>query len=109
MLADGMRSKGVPEQYVAWMERKLAGRRTVLCFDDYESETFDITHGIDQGCPLSCIFYLSYNSALIEIAGKYKGTRAELVLGFIDDVALMARGRDAGEAMEGVKNMMERR
>ena len=87
----------------------MAGRRTTLCFDDYISESFDIAHGIDQGCPLSCIFYLFYNSALLEIAGKSKGSRAELAVGFIDDVALLARGRDADEATSRVKQMMERR
>jgi hypothetical protein len=71
-------------------------------------EPFDIQHGIDQGCPLSCIFYLFYNSGLIEIAGKGKGSKAELAVGFIDDVALLARGRDADEATARVKHMMER-
>lgn len=110
-LARAMRAKGVPEQYVAWTERKLEGRTTELKFDDYKSDEFIIRHGIDQGCPLSCISYLFYNSGLIETArpgeGRKKG-KEELAVGYIDDVALLVRARKMETATAKLKDMMER-
>ncbi|KAF8580431.1 hypothetical protein K439DRAFT_1302970, partial [Ramaria rubella] len=69
-----------------WIRRKMQGRRTSICFDDYQSETYDIDNGCDQGCPLSVLFY---NAALLEVAEEKAG---ELTLGFIDDVNLLAEG-----------------
>lgn len=46
---------------------------TLLKFDDYTSCELGIEHGIDQECPLSCIFYLFYNSGLIEITRGGEG------------------------------------
>ncbi|QRV90419.1 Reverse transcriptase [Ceratobasidium sp. AG-Ba] len=87
-LAHNMRMKGIPEEIVAWTERKLQGRRTLIKFDDFTSEWFDIEHGIDQGCPLSCIFYLIYNSGAVELANS---DNQEMASGFVDDIALLAR------------------
>ncbi|QRW04674.1 Reverse transcriptase from transposon X-element protein [Ceratobasidium sp. AG-Ba] len=111
MLAHNLRKSGIPEEYVTWAERKLAGRTTVLKFDDYESEKFEIKHGIDQGCPLSCIFYIFYNSDLIRVAKTPTGQskREELAVGYIDDVALLARAATMEEAEEKLRDMMERK
>ncbi|KAF8596909.1 hypothetical protein BDV93DRAFT_570444 [Ceratobasidium sp. AG-I] len=46
------------------MLRKLDGRTTCLAFDDFESDPLPVRNGIDQGCPLSVIYYLIYNSPL---------------------------------------------
>ncbi|QRV80136.1 Reverse transcriptase from transposon X-element protein [Ceratobasidium sp. AG-Ba] len=110
MLAHNLRKSGIPEDYVTWMERKLAGRTTVLKFDDYESDKFEVKHGIDQGCPLSCIFYIFYNSDLIKVARAPtgRGKREELAVGYIDDVALLTRAATMEEAEEKLRNMMER-
>ncbi|KAF8754472.1 Reverse transcriptase (RNA-dependent DNA polymerase) [Rhizoctonia solani] len=59
---------GIPLAIVNWTARKLEGRGTTMKFDDFESKPFEIQHGIDQGCPLLCIFYLIYNSDLIKRA-----------------------------------------
>ncbi|QRV77059.1 Reverse transcriptase from transposon X-element protein [Ceratobasidium sp. AG-Ba] len=110
MLAHNLRKSGIPEEYVTWTERKLTGRTTTLKFDDYESDKFEIKHGIDQGCPLSCIFYIFYNSDLIRVAKTPSGQskRGELAVGYIDDVALLARATTMEEAEEKLKDMMER-
>ncbi|QRV81841.1 RNA-directed DNA polymerase from mobile element jockey [Ceratobasidium sp. AG-Ba] len=110
MLAHNLRKSGIPEDYVTWMERKLAGRTTVLKFDDYESDKLEIKHGIDQGCPLSCIFYIFYNSNLVRVARAPTGRnkREELAVGYIGDVALLARAPTMDEAGEKLKDMMER-
>jgi ribonuclease HI len=114
MLARAMRSRGVPNEYVAWMERKLEGRKTALKFDDFTSDEFEIHHGIDQGCPLSCIFYLFYNSGLLEVAKRGAGRggmrgRKELAVGYIDDVALLARAKTMDAAIDRLKDLMERK
>jgi ribonuclease HI len=104
-LAHNMRMKGIPEPIVAWTERKLDGRRTKLKIDDFTSEWFDINHGIDQGCPLSCIYYLLYNSGAVELADP---DNQELASGFVDDIALLARAKTLGEANTKLESMMER-
>ncbi|QRV96882.1 Reverse transcriptase from transposon X-element protein [Ceratobasidium sp. AG-Ba] len=96
---------GIPEEIVAWTERKLQGRRTLIKFDDYTSEWFNIEHGIDQGCPLSCIFYLLYNSGAVELADP---ENQELASGFVDDIALLARAKTLGEANDKLVSMMDR-
>ncbi|EUC61565.1 reverse transcriptase from transposon X-element protein, putative [Rhizoctonia solani AG-3 Rhs1AP] len=105
MLTHNMKKIGIPKAIINWTTRKLEGRKTALKFDDYISNTFEITHGIDQGCPLSCIFYLIYNSDLIRVAKQNKG---ELAVGYIDDVALLAEGVDFYRANAKLKRMMER-
>jgi hypothetical protein len=110
MLAHAMKRKGVPEGYIRWAERKLEGRTTILRFDNYTSDEFIIQHGIDQGCPLSCIFYLFYNSGLIEVAEVRERRRGmwELVVGYIDDVVLLVRASTMEEATGRIKEMVER-
>ncbi|CUA77302.1 putative RNA-directed DNA polymerase from transposon BS [Rhizoctonia solani] len=66
-LAANMRRIGVPEPYVTWTLTKLDGRVTTLTFDDYTSPELAILNGIDQCCPLSVFYYLTYNSPLIRI------------------------------------------
>ncbi|KAF8750374.1 Reverse transcriptase (RNA-dependent DNA polymerase) [Rhizoctonia solani] len=97
---------GIPSAIVNWTARKLEGRGTTMKFDDFESKPFEIRHGIDQGCPLSCIFYLIYNSDLIKVA---QSTRGELAVGYIDDVAFLAEGVDFTQANAKLKRMMERK
>lgn len=75
----------------------MSGRKTTLTFDDYSSEAFEIVSGIDQGCPLSVILYLFYNSDLVDISiprNALDGT------GYIDDVAFLATGKTSAGPME---------
>jgi hypothetical protein len=104
-LVHNMRMKGIPEPIVACTEHKLEGRRTTLKIDDFTSDWFNIVHGIDQGCPLLCIYYLLYNSGAIELANP---NNQELASGFIDDIALLARVKTLGEANSKLESMMER-
>lgn len=60
---------------------------------------------MDQGCPLSVIEFLFYNVNLLDIARPQEGS---LTLGFIDDVALVARGKSFEEVNEKLKDLMER-
>ncbi|KAF8703185.1 Reverse transcriptase (RNA-dependent DNA polymerase), partial [Rhizoctonia solani] len=73
MLTHNMWKLGIPLAIVNWTTRKLEGRGTTMKFNDFESEPFEIQHGIDQGCLLLCIFYLIYNSDLIKVAQSTRG------------------------------------
>jgi hypothetical protein len=104
-LADNMRKLGIPSTYVKWMLAKLDGRTTCLAFDDFESEQLPVRNGIDQGCPLSVIFYLLYNSGLVRVPKK-KGR--EMCLAYIDDVTYLAWGDDFQETHATLQDMMSR-
>ena len=99
-----MRLKGIPPEYTAWYYKRLKGRRTALTFDDFTSDPFLILMGLDQGCPLSPIAFLFYNADLIDIT---KHSRDKLGLGFIDDTAFAARGKDFEEANKKPREIME--
>jgi hypothetical protein len=41
---------------INWIEKiKLKKLKTILTFDNYESEPFEVTNGLDQGPPSSTI------------------------------------------------------
>ena len=104
ILCHNMRTRGVPEGYVKFVERMLTGRRTKICFDDHETEAFDVDNGIGQGDPLSMILYLFYNADILDM------TRAsnELAIGYVDDLALIAIGDSFDQTHAILKEMMER-
>jgi hypothetical protein len=43
----------------------MAGCKTILIFDNYESDPFEVTNGLNQGDPPSSVFYSFYNANLI--------------------------------------------
>ncbi|EPS93230.1 hypothetical protein FOMPIDRAFT_1136589 [Fomitopsis schrenkii] len=60
-----MRSMGIPEKVVTWIQRKMEGHKTRLTFDDFTSALFEIISGLDQGCTLSVLLYKIYNQLLL--------------------------------------------
>ncbi|CCO36979.1 Putative 115 kDa protein in type-1 retrotransposable element R1DM AltName: Full=ORF 2 [Rhizoctonia solani AG-1 IB] len=104
-LARNMQDMGVPGGYINWMLTKLDGRVTSLAFDDYVSPELPILNGIDQGCPLSVFFYLTYNSPLIRVP---KPRANELSIGYIDDVTFIAWGKTFEETHEALADIMSR-
>jgi hypothetical protein len=50
-LTHNLKRRRVPTTIVRYVKQLLSGRRTRLKFDDYVSETTDITNGIGQGEP----------------------------------------------------------
>ncbi|CUA67582.1 putative RNA-directed DNA polymerase from transposon BS [Rhizoctonia solani] len=105
-LAENMRELGVPTVYVNWMLAKLNGRTTSLAFDDYTSAPLPIDNGIDQGCPLSVVFYLLYNAPLVKIPHPASN---ELCIAYIDDVTFVAVGATFEENHRTLVDMMTRR
>jgi len=106
-LLHNLRAAGIPQEYVNWYKRRLDNRTTSLTFDDYQSHSFNVINGIDQGCPLSPIAFIFYNSPLLKVAHP-SPRKGELSLGFIDDVALAAKANSYEAANEKLRQMMER-
>ena len=103
-LFHNMRSCWVPEEYINWYKTRMTGRATMLEFDDYCSPLFQIESSIDQGCPLSALAFLFYNADVLDIADTKNG---ELVLGFIDNITIMARGSSFSTANAKLLHMLE--
>ena len=97
--------KGVPLAYTNWILNRLQGCKTRIQFDDFISEPLDIDNGCDQGDPTSVILYHFYNASLIDIA---KEKQAELVPAFINDVTLLAGGKDFSTTLVKIHSMMTR-
>lgn len=103
-LLHNMRMRGIPEEYVQFVDRMLTDRRTKLKFDDYESFWTYIINGLGQGDPLSMIVFQFYNAPLLDIPQD----RTEDAVAFADDTALIAIGRNFQETNAKLKDMMER-
>jgi ribonuclease HI len=102
-LIHNLRRRRIPTAYVTFIQQLLANRRTKLKFDDYTSEAIYILNGIGQGDPLSMLLYIIYNADLLQITGD---ENTEDSLGFVDDIALIAIGKDFEETTRRLRNMM---
>ncbi|GBE84554.1 RNA-directed DNA polymerase from mobile element jockey [Sparassis crispa] len=103
-LFHNMHTRGVPKEIINWLQRRLEGRHTRILFDDFKSALFEIISSIDQGCPLSVILYEFYNSDLFEIAYRVPDS---LALGYIDDAAITAIGKNYTETHEILRGYMD--
>ena len=83
----------------------LTSRRTRIHFNNYTSELMDITNGIGQGNPLSMLLYIIYNADLLDLPDDLNN---EDVLGYVDDIALLAIGNNFEETTTRLKQMMEK-
>ena len=102
-LIHNLKRRRVPTSIVRFVGQLLTGRRTRLKFDDYVSETTNITNGICQGDPISMLLYIIYNADLLESPGN---PQAEDAIGYADDVALVATGEDFEETTGRLVDMM---
>jgi hypothetical protein len=103
-LMHSLRKRRIPAEYIAFVQRMLTGRSTIIRFDDFESKRIALDNGIGQGCPLSMVHYLFYNADLVEVADKTN--KREDVFGFVNNVALYYEHKDAEEAAKGLEQMM---
>ena len=101
-LLHNMRWCGIPEQYVVFVSNVLTGRKTRLKFDNFTSDWVKLDNGIGQGDPLSMILYLFYNADILDIAHG----RDELVLGYVDDIALLAAAKTPKQAHMAISDMV---
>ena len=104
-LIHNMKKKGIPRGYTEWMERRLGNRQTTLSFNDYQTDTFFVVNGLDQGDPFSGICYLIYNADLTKIPILRLG---EWVLLFVDDAAIIVVGKDFFETHAKLCDIMNR-
>ena len=85
------------------MERLLTNRKTRIKFDDHLSDYYNITNGIGQGDPLSMLLYIIYNADLLEITDNEIN---EDMLGYVDDITLIAIGNNFEETTHRLKQLM---
>ncbi|THH05611.1 hypothetical protein EW146_g9856 [Bondarzewia mesenterica] len=108
-LLHNMRSKGVLEAYVLFVEHMLMDRCTTLQFDDYESQFMEVTNGIGQGDPLSMVLYLFYNADILKIPKTVgRSWSKEDALSYVDDTALIVVGKSFEETHRILADMMTR-
>lgn len=78
--------QGYPPQLLNIISSFLSQRETYLSFNGFDSNCFQLTHGLPQGSPLSPLLYLLYNNSLLCIPDTHK---LSTILGFVDDVVLI--------------------
>ena len=105
MLYHKMRLLGIPEKYVSWLNCRLVDRTTVLTFDDFTSDPFEIHGGLDQGDPFSLLCYIIYNSGLLRLLRTKEGERGGL---FVDDNNILVTGKTFAETHAKILDIMER-
>lgn len=103
-LVHNLRVREVPVEYTDWLQRRVQGHRTTLCFDDYRSEPFEVLNGLDQGCPASGPLYTFYNANLLDIPTS----KDKLASAFVDDCIIAVRASTVEESNSCVVNMVTR-
>jgi len=98
-----MRKRGIPREYTNWYQRRLEMCKAIPSFNDFQSEPFNIPIGLDQGCPLSPITFLFYNTDLIGLGGDCHNI---LTLRFINNTAFVARGKSVEVANKKLLELM---
>ena len=102
-LIHNLKKRRIPTTIVKFVAQLLANRKTRIKFDDYTSEIINIENGIGQGDPLSMILYIIYNADLLDLPDDPLNEDA---LGYVDDMALVAIGKDFEETTQRLKTMM---
>ncbi|KZP21377.1 hypothetical protein FIBSPDRAFT_688183, partial [Athelia psychrophila] len=97
--------RGIPEEYTGWLKRRLEGKKTVLHFDGFKSELFDVSNGLEQGCSGSPLWFLFLNADSIDDSNFEKD---ETGAAFMDDTYLGARAKTPEESNSMLEAMMTR-
>lgn len=90
-LLHNLRKRRICAQITRWVESFLSGRSTTIKLQEYTAPSAPIQTGIPQGSRISPILYLFYNADLIEACQ----TPDTEVVGYIDDVSILAVGPSA--------------
>jgi hypothetical protein len=101
-LLHNMQKQRVPEVLVNFMKNLLTDHSTRLLFDDFTSELITINNSISQGNPISLASFLFYNSDLLETLTLLES------LGFVDDVMVMATGKDFTKTTNKIQRSTEK-
>ncbi len=90
-----LKMKRTPSYIIEWTRSFLEDRETSLIFDGQTSDMREVNAGIPQGSPISPILFLFFNASLIE---KCEALGIKIgVLGFVDDINILAYGRSTEE------------
>jgi ribonuclease HI len=90
-LLHNLRKRRVSDRIVKWVRSFLEGRSTTIQLDEYTAPPAAIDTGIPQGSCISPLLYLFYNADLMDACS----TRETEVVGYIDDVSILAIGPSA--------------
>jgi len=103
VLKHEMHQHRMPERHVEWLGRQFEGRQTMLVFNDYQSELFDIKDRLDQGDAQSLIAWIIYNLLILRIFQKLV---KETGLLYIDNVAALVTGADFHVTHDKLRDIM---
>ncbi len=93
-----LRMRRTPDYIVDWTRSFLENRESSLTFDEQTSAMRRVDAGIPQGSPISSILFLFFNASLIE---KCEALGIKIgVLGFVDDINILAYGRTTESTSE---------
>ena len=104
-LIHNIRKLGFPVEFTKWFLRWLTDRQTCLFFDNYQTLSFIIGNGLDQGDPFSGIVYLIYNADLPKIADIKLGKQ---ILLFVDNATIIVTGKSLTDTHKKLHDIMER-
>ena len=82
VLVHDMRCMGFHPKYTEWITNKTTNHETILTFNNYVSQPFEVKHGLDQGCNLSPFLYNCYSAGQMK---ALNGKPYELGNTFADD------------------------
>ena len=90
-----MADKGVPLEYVKWINSFLLNRQASVRLHGTTSSSRKLQLGVPQGCVLSALLFLFFINNLAEILMEVDPERAQrLILSlFADNVTIMAQDR----------------
>jgi hypothetical protein len=101
-----MRERKIPEWIVKWVGSFISNRTTTLCLPGCNTNAFSTHTGIPLGSPLSPIFFLFYNTNLVDICNP--PTLPASGTGFVDDVNALAFGKSTEENCRTLQTVHER-
>ena len=96
---------GIPRGHVEWFKRQLEGRKTMMLFDNYRLEMFDINEGINQGDTHSLIAWIVYNHQILKI---FRKAFKETGFLFVNDTAILVTGVDFEDTHSKLREVMTR-
>src|ERR1700692_1988351 len=99
-----MHLRCIPTEYTEWTVRCMQGHKTILTFNDYTSEPFEVTNSLDQGDPTSSSYYNFYSADLIEPTQDVN----KLKSAFVDDTMFLVASSTFEENNTKLENMMSR-